>query len=116
MAKTIQDIIDEARILIQDTEVGSYRNSNEDLMRWFNNGVLEIRRLRPDIFINLYDVDVPTYTTDNLTDNYPYDEQTTTALAYFIAGNNEMKDDEHVETGRAVALVNQFKQLLLTAS
>lgn len=114
MAKTIQDILNEARVFIQDSDT-PYRYSDDDLVDYLNNGLYEIRRIRPDYFINSYDTDVPQFTTAQLGSDYPLDGQTHTAIAYFIAGNAAIRDDEHVNEGRAAGLLNLFQAKLLTA-
>lgn len=115
MAKTIGDIIGEARVFIQDTEAATQRNSDEELLEYLNNGIYEIRRLRPDFFVNIFETDVPQYTTAQLTTEYPLDGQTTQALAYFIAANEQVKDDEYAVEGRAAGLMALFRQNLLVA-
>lgn len=112
MAKTIQDILDEARVYIQD-EVEEYRYSDEDLVDYLNNGIWEIRRIRPDFFIGTYDDEVPSFTTAQLDSEYPLDGQTYTAMAYFVAGNAALRDDEHVNDGRASGLLTLFQAKLL---
>ncbi len=117
MAKTIQEIINEARVFTQDEgTVGDLRDSTDQMLAYLNNGIYEIYRLRPDYFTAYYDTDVPQFTSSQLTDTYPLDGQTTTALAYFIAGNVEAKNDEDVLEGRASGLMALFKTSLMGAS
>lgn len=114
MAKTIQDILDEARVFIQDVDEPQ-RYSDDDLVAYLNNAIYEIRRLRPDYFVNTYTTEVPQFTTSQLTSDYPLDGQTTTAAAYFVAGNAALRDDENVDSGRAVGLITMFNNMLLKA-
>lgn len=114
MAKTIQDILDEARVYIQD-EIEPYRYSDEDLVDYLNNGISEIRRIRPDFFVGLFYSDLPQFTISDLGEDYPLDEQTNTAITYFVAGNAALRDDEHVNDGRAAGLLGLFQAKLLQA-
>ena len=115
MAKTIQEILDEARVLIQDTVEGSYRHPDEELVDYLNNGISEIRRIRPDYFINSFDAALPQFTTADLASDYPLDEQTNTAIVYFVAGNASLQDDENVLDGRASGLLSIFSAKLTSS-
>ena len=115
MARTIQDLITEARGYIQDSESDYYRYSDADLVTYLNDAIFEIRRLRPDVFVNSFDTDVSQFTTSNLSSNFPLPGQFFTATAYFIAGSAGLRDDEHVLEGRAMGLLNSFTAKVMTA-
>lgn len=115
MARTVQDLITEARSYIQDTEAGSYRYTDADLVNYLNNAILEIRRVRPDAFYGAYDDPTPQFTTSTLTSNFPLDEQFFFPTAHFIAGSAALRDDEHTVDARAIGLLNSFTSKLLVA-
>ena len=50
---TPQQVIDEVRILIQDTRVSSYRYTDAMLLKFVNNTLRRIAMLRPDLFSKL---------------------------------------------------------------
>lgn len=50
---TPQQVIDEVRILIQDTRVGSYRYTDAVLLKFVNDTLRRIAMLRPDLFSKL---------------------------------------------------------------
>lgn len=102
---TVGDIIAEARILLQDTEVGNYRWVDAMLYGALNEGLLSSGLRRPDFF---RDAPIPQYavTDVNLTINYP--DVYKPALINFVVGRIEMQDDEATTEAMAAALVNAF--------
>ena len=114
MARTVQDLITEARVYIQDTGVDTYRYSDADLVNYLNNSLVEVRRLRPDFFVNSFDTAVTQFTTAELGSDFPIDEQFFTAAAYFVAGSAALRDDENVVNARALGLLQLFTAKLTT--
>jgi hypothetical protein len=115
VAKTIQNILDEARDHIQDTEATTQRYSDDELLSYLNNGITEIRRLRPDLFVGTFDAALPRFTSADLASNWPLEDITDTAISYFVAGNAALRDDENVLEGRASGLMTLFAQKLMVA-
>lgn len=111
MARTIQQVITEARGYLQDT-VEEYRYSDDSLIVYLNNAILETRRIRPDAFVNAYDAAIPQFTTADLAADLPIDSQFYTAIAYFVAGSASLQDDEHVVDSRATGLLALFSAKL----
>lgn len=112
---TVDDYVAEARRLLQD-EVSPYRYSDTSLVEALNVGLLEARRLRPDLFLGRATA-VPTHgyvlvgTTVNL------DQQYRPALVYYMAGRVSARDDETSQESRASAFLGKFTaQLLQVAS
>jgi len=54
--ETVGQYLSEARRLLQDEYAPSYRYPDRDLVEALNIGLLEARRLRPDLFLPLFDV------------------------------------------------------------
>lgn len=52
---TPQDIITTARYLLNDTNSDGYRQSNTELLLYVNDGMREISKLRPDLFLIVAD-------------------------------------------------------------
>jgi hypothetical protein len=135
MAKTYQNILDEARVLLQDTDADGYRYDNEALLAILNRGMQELARLRPDAFWDLFDGEnilVPEVVdTDAEPDTDPdevdEDEDSEIALSAsfnlpmqfysplvaFVVGSAEIVDDEFTEDGRAMMLLQSFKSQVL---
>jgi hypothetical protein len=134
MAKTWQSVLDESRILLNDT-VEPYRYTDSSLLAILNRGLQELARLRPDAFWDLFSVDdviVPEIVTldadpdDNPDEADPTEDgqiglsadfnipmQFHGPLVYWTTGNAEIIDDEHVDDNRVSALIVQFKTQVL---
>jgi hypothetical protein len=122
---TVGKIIGYARVLLQDTLV-PYRYPDADLINALNAGLLDARRLRPDLFLYTPN-DVPFYTADNdmlgIPENPPLptvldevvtiDQQYRMALVYFVAGQAQLRDEEEVTDARAAAFTTKFMSMLI---
>lgn len=137
MAKTYQNIIDEARVLLQDTAV-PLRYSNAILLAKLNRALHELGRIRPDAYWDRFDTDtsdiiVPEVVDTDpdpdddpdevdidedsqvaLADNFDLPMQFYSALVYFVTGSAEILDDEYTDDGRASMLMAQFKAQLVS--
>lgn len=105
---TVAEYIDEARRLMQDREE-PYRYSDGDIILSLNIGLLEARRLRPDLFLS--SPTVPSYSVDG--DIVAFDQQYRPALVEFIASNIMFEDEEEITDSRAAAFYAMFRQKLL---
>lgn len=136
MAKTYQDLIDEARVLLQDTDSEGYRYSNEILLAKLNRGLQELGRLRPDAFWDRYsgddilipevvetdaepdldpdEIDVDEDSEVALTANVDFPMQFYGPLVYFITASAEIVDDEFTTDGRASMMFAQFKSQVIS--
>ena len=119
MAKTYQDVVTEARVLLQDTETGSYRYSDATLLAMYNRALQALARIRPDACFDLYDdnsLNGPELVESgagagqtNWTENFGLEMQFFNALVHYVTGMAEIVDDEYTEDGRAAMLLGQFK-------
>lgn len=136
MAKTYQNLIDEARELLQDTDSEGYRYADSTLLNKLNRGMQELGRLRPDAFWDRFDglgvlvpeVVVTDAEPDTDPDDIDEDEDAQVALSdvvdfemqfygslvYFVAASAEIIDDEFTTDGRASMLMAQFKQQVVS--
>ena len=110
---TVQDYIDRARVLLLDTVV-PYRYETVDLVENLNMGILEARRLRPDLLTSYFTSSLPDYSTSNLSAAVDIDPQYRVAFVYYICGQAQLRDDENVQDSRAVTFLNKFTSQLLT--
>lgn len=137
MAKTFQNLIDEARTILQDTDETAYRHTAASLLAILNRGIQELARLRPDAFIEYYDPDrldvappevVDTDATPDtdpdafdatedaeigIDDDFTIPSQFYAPLVYFVAGSAELVDDEFTTDGRAAMMLAGFKAQVL---
>lgn len=117
MAKTINDAIEEARVLLQDT-VSPYRYPSEQLLAYLNNGLYELKRVRPDAWLSKTGKDLPTYsnTTQDLAQPFPVSMIFFHPMVMLIAGMAELRDDEFTMDSRAGVLLQQFTANLTKVS
>lgn len=124
VTKTIDDLVAEARTLLNDSTV-PYRFSNEILLRSFNTALREIYRYRPDAYVgnftsgalsrnlvNTYDETdlgtIPTLTAFPLDDRMFY-----SPVLYYTVGLTELSDDEFTDDNRAMTLLTAFRTTLV---
>lgn len=111
--ETVAKLIAQARVLLQDTLASGYRYSDDELLQNLNIGLLEARRLRPDLFLtSLSAVDVtPEYVAVNTT-ALAIDQQYRLPLLYYVVGMVQLRDEEDTQDARASALMVKFSDQL----
>lgn len=117
MAKTYQNVIDDARILNQDTDSGAYRNEDATYISRLNLALQELGRLRPDAYWDQFtadDIVVPILDSSGLTGTFAPPVQFYTPIVEYVAGAIEMIDDEFADDGRAATLLTMFKTAVLS--
>lgn len=102
---TVGDLLDQARILLQDIEADRY--TNDMLLSALNEGLLETRRLRPDMYRDNL-AHVPQYTLAQLTTPIAYEPMYRPALVNYVAGRVQLQDDEATNDARATIFLNTF--------
>lgn len=110
---TVQDYIDRARVLLLDGVV-PYRYSTDELVEGLNLGLLEVRRLRPEIVSPYFSTAIPEFSSADMSAAVPIDQQYRVAFVYYICGHAQMRDDEVNQDTRASAFLNKFIAQLLT--
>jgi len=110
---TVQDYIDRARVLLLD-QVDPYRYPTLDLVEALNLGILEARRLRPDLLKAYFDTTLPDFDGSNMTLTVPIDPMYRVAFVYYICGQAQLRDDENTQDSRAAAFLNKFVAQLTT--
>lgn len=123
MAKTYQDVVTEARVLLQDTDDASYRYSNTNLIAIYNRGLQALARVRPDAMYDLYSansLNVPELVESSpgagqvlWTATFGLEMQFFNPLIAYMVGIAEIVDDEYAEDGRAAMLLAAFKNEVL---
>jgi hypothetical protein len=112
---TVQDYVDRARVLLLDA-VAPYRYSDADLVEALNIGVLEARRLRPDLFKSYFRTTLPDFNTSAMSTSVDIDPMFRSAFVYYICGQAQLRDDENVQDSRAAMFLNKFISQLLTVA
>lgn len=112
---TVQDYVDRARTLLLDT-VEPYRYPTADYVEALNMGVLEARRIRPDLFRSFFRAaaGLPEYDAGTLGADVAIDQQYRVSFVYYIVGQIQLRDEEDVQDARAAAFMNKFTSQLLS--
>lgn len=110
---TVQDYVDRARVLLLDA-VAPYRYPDADLVENLNMGILEARRLRPELLAGYFSTTLPDYSTSAMSTAVNIDPQYRVAFVYYICGQAQLRDDENVQDSRAAVFLNKFTSQLLS--
>lgn len=110
---TVQDYVDRARVLLLD-QVEPYRYETADLVENLNMGIMEARRLRPDLVKSYFRTSLPDFSTSDMSAAVPIDPQYRPAFVYYICGQAQLRDDENVQDSRAVTFLNKFVAQLIS--
>jgi hypothetical protein len=111
---TVGDVVVQVRGILQDDD--GERWLDPKVYQTLNMGMIEARRLRPDLFRGQLD-HVPQY--DPVSDvNTPIglDQQYIPALVLYTAGMLQAFDIEGVEDQRAAAMLSTFTNKMLTGT
>lgn len=106
--ETVANYITEARRLLQDTRA-PYRFPDSDYIAALNNGIMETRRMRPDLFLG--GAALPTYIATGET--VAFDVQYRTALLFYVCGNVQLADDEAEQDARSAAFAAMHRSKLI---
>jgi hypothetical protein len=104
MSYTVQQIVDKARIPLNDAD--KIRYSDAEMAGYTTDAYLQLRRYRPDFFLGRW-TGLPS--TLALTDTFPVaQDEYIPAIADYVAARAEFKDDEAVVQQRAQAFYQLF--------
>lgn len=123
MAKTYQNLVTEARELLQDTKASTERYTDSTLLNVLNRGLQDLGRLRPDAFYALFannSLNVPEVVVTgagagqvNWTATVGIEMQFYSPLVTYVTAVAEVVDDEYTTDGRAGLLLQQFRMSTL---
>lgn len=113
----VGDLVSQIRTLLQDTDnsSGQYRYSSESIVQNINMCMLEMKRLRPDIFLPLGFV-APVFNSNQLNDPIQIDDQYIPSVIYYAVGMTQIRDDEGTQDTRASAFLTKFTGTLMTVT
>jgi len=114
---TLGDLLDQIRVLLQDTDTlgNEYRYSNSSIVANINMGLMEMYRIRPDIFLEL-NFKIPVYNDAQLDADLTIEPQHVPALIYYAVGMTQLRDDEGTQDQRASSFLGKFVSMLLAAA
>jgi hypothetical protein len=110
---TVQDYVDRARVLLLDTVI-PYRYDDVDLVEALNMGILEARRLRPDLLKSYFRSSLPDFNTGAMSASVGIDPMYRVPFVYYICGHAQLRDDENTQDSRAISFMNKFTAQLLS--
>lgn len=112
----IGDVIDQIRVLLQDTDntgSGGYRYSTASIIANINMGMIEMYRLRPDVFLaNGYTIQQ--FSIGEPDEALAIELQYMPPLVYYAVGMCQLRDDEENQDKRATALLARFGSMLIS--
>lgn len=106
---TCAEVIAVARYSLNDVDGPDFRNTDTELLRYLNDGLAVIYQRRPELLFP----NVAVYPSDlTINEPFPLSRQYEVMVTYYIVWRAEIKDDEHVNSGRAVAMQSAFENEL----
>ena len=91
-------------------DVDKVRWSDEDLLEYANEAVVEIRRVRPDLFLGTYLQTIPVYDGP---DDFPLPRVYESFAKDYIVHRAHSREEEYVNDNRAVLFYSRFEKGLL---
>lgn len=113
--RTVGEVIGQVRVLLQDEDAVAYRYSTASLVQALNSGLLETKRLRPDIYRHR-NLDVPQYTETQMTSPLDYEPMYIPGLVNYVVGLAQLRDGEETTDSRAATLINTFISKLVSVA
>lgn len=104
MSYTIQQVVDHARVPLQD--VAKVRYSDAVLLQYHNDAIEIAYKTRPDLFIGNWRALEIRFRT--LEEEFPLPSLYRSYVADYIAGRAELVDDEYSESNRAMMFIQSF--------
>lgn len=110
---TVGDLLDQIRTLLQDTDTsgGEYRYSSASIVTNINQGLIEMYRIRPDIFLE-NKFKIPVFNDADLSLPLVIEQQFVPSLIYYTVGMCQLRDDEPTQDSRASAFLGKFSSSL----
>jgi hypothetical protein len=115
---TIGDLVSQIRTLLQDVDnsaTSGYRYSTDSIIMNLNQGMTDMYRIRPDIFLE-NNFQIPVFSSGQLDAEVGIEEQYIPPLVYYAVGLTQARDDEQTQDSRAMSFMKTFQSTLLTVS
>ena len=105
------------RQLLQDTDTSGdeYRYSSASIVANINMGLIEMYRIRPDIFLE-NKFKIPVFNDADLSSALVIEQQYVPSLVYYAVGLCQMRDDEETQDQRASAFLGKFTSMLVSVA
>jgi hypothetical protein len=108
---TVADILWQVRVLLQDTDLssGNYRYADAEIVTNLNQGMSDLFRIRPDLFLEQAFV-IPVFNNLSLTTQIGIEEQYISPLIFYVVALTQARDDEQTQDARAGVFFKTFQQ------
>lgn len=110
MAYTMQQLVDRARIPLNDADKDRY--SDADLLGYAVDALAFVAAKRPDLLVGT--AWAPAYSAYTLGSSFPFSDRYFPLVADYVTGRAELVDDEFTTEGRAAMLMANFENKLVT--
>lgn len=111
MSKTLQQMIDAARVILQDTDTVRY--PDEDLVQYANDCMSTMYRLRPDFALASPLVSRSTADLSTPLPDFLFEAGYEPAMVDFIVHRAQMRDDQYHDEGISVMMLEKFLSQML---
>ena len=110
----IGSLINQVRTLLQDTdnEAGQYRYSTDSIIANFNQAMMDMYRMRPDLFL-VNGFVIPIFSVEYPQASVVIEPQYIPALIYYVVGLTQARDDEQNQDARAMGFLKVFQQTIV---
>jgi hypothetical protein len=110
---SVGDLLEIIRTLLQDTDTssGEYRYSSDSIVANINMGLIEMYRIRPDIFLE-NNFKIPVFNDADLSTALIIEQQFVPSLIYYAVGMCQLRDDEPTQDQRASSFIAKFSSTL----
>lgn len=121
MAKNLDNLVDEVRLMLKDRRE-PFRYTHADVLESINSAFGELKRLRPDAFVGCCTedgaVELPDFAEADLNVTptptpFPLDPIFFMPLVFYAVGKLQLGDDEFAVDNRAMSLLGAFRQQVL---
>lgn len=113
----VGDLIEQVRTLLQDVDIssGEYRYSTDSIVTALNQGLGDLFRIRPDLFLEVNFV-LPQYDVGDMGTAITLEPQYISPLVFYVVGLVQARDDEQTQDARAGVFLKTFQAAVLTVS
>ena len=104
----------QVRTLLQDTDLssGAYRYPTDGLVTNLNQAMMDLYRIRPDLFLAL-SFQIPVFNTSEMATAIGIEMQYIPSLIYYVVGLTQARDDEQNQDARAMGFLKVFQTTIV---
>ena len=112
---TLGSIIQQIRTLLQDTDLtsGQFRYSTDSIVTALNQAMLDMFRIRPDLFLEASYI-VPVFNVADLEVDIGVEHQYLPPFIYYAVGLVQARDDEQNQDQRAFGFLQVFQKSIVS--